>query len=91
MQLASGYEFRLIRFRKESILETHHSILLNSVPSSFACSHCNDYPWVILWLRSTLLFSKPHKTLMLGHGAWWFDTVIAGTEWDPILFTKIST
>ena len=22
-------------------------------------------------------------------GAWWFETVIAGTEWDPVLFTKI--
>ena len=22
-------------------------------------------------------------------GAWWFETVIAGTKWDPVLFTKI--
>ena len=22
-------------------------------------------------------------------GAWWFETVIAGTEWDPVLFTTI--
>ena len=22
-------------------------------------------------------------------GAWWFETVIAGIEWDPVLFTKI--
>ena len=22
-------------------------------------------------------------------GAWWFETVIAGTEWDQVLFTKI--
>ena len=21
-------------------------------------------------------------------GAWWFETVIAGTKWDPVLFTK---
>ena len=24
-------------------------------------------------------------------GAWWFETVIAGTEWDQVLFTKILT
>ena len=22
-------------------------------------------------------------------GAWWFEIVIAETEWDPVLFTKI--
>ena len=22
-------------------------------------------------------------------GAWWFETDIAGTEWDPVLFTTI--
>ena len=22
-------------------------------------------------------------------GAWWFETIIAGTDWDPVLLTKI--
>ena len=52
----------------------------------------NDNQWVILWLCQTLLHSKeskPHGPVrfMLEHGG--FETVIAGTECDPVLFTKI--
>ena len=36
---------------------------------------------------SRVLETSPGRQVYVG--AWWFETVIAGTEWDPVLFTKI--
>ena len=36
---------------------------------------------------SRVLETSPDREVYVG--AWWFETVIAGTEWDPVLFTKI--
>ena len=48
---------------QESRLETHHAILVIPIPLS------GDNQWLILWLRRTLLYSKPHGTVrfMLEH------------------------
>ena len=51
--------------------------------------HGNDDQWVILWLWSDSLVLETSRDREVYVGAWWFETVIAGTEWDPVLFTKI--
>ena len=42
--------------------------------------------FVVVWDSLVL-----HTSLDANVGVWWFETVVAGTEWDPVLFKIIST
>ena len=95
LQATNSYSLGL--GQKSSGQETHHTILHILIPQSCTCStvlHLFLFMAMTInsdscnWLYCTQKVARHSKSCVGTMGWWWFETVIAGTEWDPALFSK---